>query len=60
MAFTDGKNIFREMRYDDGTVYGCDCEGAFEECRSCQWAGCPMRPENHVSKLPMSKGVIDR
>lgn len=43
MTFTDGKNIFREMRHDDGTVYGCDCEGAFEVCDECQWVGCPVR-----------------
>jgi hypothetical protein len=58
MTFTDGRNVFREKRRGDGTVYGCDCEGAFEECRSCQWAGCPMRPENHISKLQEAQEVV--
>jgi hypothetical protein len=48
MTFSDGKNIYHEARYDDGTVYGCDCDGIVVECIACDWAGCPMRSREVV------------
>ncbi|MCK9568933.1 hypothetical protein M0R72_08330 [Candidatus Pacearchaeota archaeon] len=60
MTFTDGRNVFHEFRHEDGTVYGCACEGAVENCDLCQWAGCPMRPENHISQLQEAKEVTTK